>query len=243
MTKSRDSELSMDLGIVRPGKSPHGSKTVDKILQAAVDVLIEEGYAAFTLQRVAAKCDMKIGNVTRHFPKREVLVQILLQDILTSGDKLLKKNVYKPKISAEDALALIITGTMEGARTKGTTHLMTELWAMSNHNDFVAQRLESLYGHVHTLIGSFVKQLNASLSADDAEALAVFINATMEGATVLAGYGKPWEPRMPFMKAMAAHSLIAMVKTITPDDIQRLISRSLYATASDISSDVELLPE
>lgn len=243
MIKSRDSDLSMDLGIVRPGKSSHGSKTVDRILQAAVNVLIEEGSAAFTLKRVAAECNMQIGNVSRHFPRKEMLVQLLLHEILTSADDLLKKHVYQSAMSAEEALTLIITGTMEGAKTKGTTHLMTELWAMSNHNEFVAERIESLYRHVHTLIGSFVKELNPSLNADEVEAVALFINTTMEGATVLAGYHKPWEPKMPLMKAIAAHSLITMVKTITPDDIQRLIKPSLHPTESDIGSDAQLMPE
>lgn len=243
MMKSRDSDFSMDLGIVRPGKSSHGSKTVDRILQAAVNVLIEEGSAAFTLKRVAAECNMQIGNVSRHFPRKEMLVQLLLHEILTSSDDLLKKHVYKPKLSAEEALTLVITGTLEGAKTKGTTHLMTELWAMSNHNEFVAKRVESLYLHVHKLIGSFVRQLNPSLDADEVEAVALFINATMEGATVLAGYGKPWEARMPFMKAIAAHSLITMVKTITSNDIQRLLGPSLRATGSETGSGAELVPE
>ena len=221
MDEIKENDLSMDLGIVRPGKSSRGSKTVDKILRAAVHVLIEEVSSAFTLKRIAEECNLQIGNVTRHFPRKEMLVQLLLHEILDTGEELLKFRVYESHMPAEEALALVITGTMEGAKAKGTTHILTELWAMSNHNEFVADRMEVLYDYVHKLIGSFVKQLNPSLKEDEVEALSLFINAAMEGSTVLAGYGKPWRAKLPLMKAIAAHSLINMVKTITSEDMQR----------------------
>lgn len=224
MTEEKKHEDFMDLGVVRPGKSSRGSKTVDMILQAAVQVLIDEGYSAFTLKRIAERCNLQIGNVTRHFPRKEMLVQSLLQEVLNLSEELLKSRVYESGMSAEEALALVITGTMEGAKTKGTTHLLTELWAMSNHNEFVAERMESLYQYVHTLIGSFVKQLNPMLDADEVEAVSLFINAAMEGTTVLAGYGKPWGAKRPLMQTIAVNSLIKMVKTITPEEIRNLRS-------------------
>jgi AcrR family transcriptional regulator len=229
MTDAGGNEQSMDLGMVRPGKSSRGSKTVDMILRAAVDVLVEEGSAAFTLKRIAEKCDLQIGNVTRHFPRKELLVQLLLHEILASSEELLRRRVYVPNMPAEEALTLVITGTMEGARAKGTTHLLTELWAMSNHSKFVSERMEALYQYVHILIGSFVKQLNPSLDEEEVEAVSIFINAAMEGATVLAGYGKPWTAKMPLMKMVAANSLVKMAKTITSAEI-RLLNGASDAT-------------
>lgn len=222
MMEADSNEQSMDLGVVRPGKSSRGSKTVDMILRAAVQVLIEEGSAAFTLKRIAEECDLQIGNVTRHFPRKEMLVQLLLHEILDSSEELIRSRVYESNMPAEDALALVITGTMEGAKTKGTTHLITELWSMSNHNEFVAERMEALYQYTHTLIGSFVKQLNPSLDAEEVEAVSIFINAAMEGTTVLAGYGRPWTAKIPLLKIIAANSLVKMAKTITSAEIRML---------------------
>jgi len=113
---------------------------------------------------------------------------------------------------------------MEGAKAKGTTHLVTELWAMSNHNEFVADRMQSLYDYTHKLIGSFVKQINSSLDDEEVEVVSIFINAAIEGTTALAGYGKPWEAKIPLLKTIAANSLVRIVKTITPDEVRRLRS-------------------
>lgn len=151
-----------------------------------------------------------------------MLIQLLLHEILESSEERLQRHVYEPGISAEEALILIITGTMDDIATKHTTHLMTELWAMSNHNSLISERIDILYRYHHNLVGSFVKQINPSLNDEQVETVAVFINATTEGTTVVAGHGKTWESKMPFMKSIAAKSLINLVKTITPDEIQRL---------------------
>ena len=66
----------------RPGVYSRGSDTVDAILKAALHVLVEEGASAFTLRRIAAQCGMKVGNVSRHFPRKEMLVQVLLEELL-----------------------------------------------------------------------------------------------------------------------------------------------------------------
>lgn len=226
MMKADREENSIEPRLIRPGKYAAGSKTVDRILQAALEILVEEGSAAFTLQRVATECDLKIGNVTRHFARKEVLVNVLLNELLDSSDKLLKQRVYDTNMSAEDALFLVITESMEYEQLKHTTHLFTELWAMSNHNEFLAERLEALYEYVHTLIGSFVKQMNPSLNADQVETVSIFIDTSMIGTVVLAGYNKPWETKMPLLGALAAKTFINMVKTITPDEIETLLSGS-----------------
>jgi len=222
MTESGDYGDSIDLGLLRPGKYSRGSETVDAILKAALHVLIEEGSPSFTLRRIAAECNLQVGNVSRHFPKKEMLVQVLLFELLSECEEHLKRGIRDTKMPAEEALAFIITGTLDEIGTKRMTHLFTELWAMSNHNPVIAERVEATYRYVHTLIGTYVKKLNPSLTPRDVEAVALYINATMEGTTILAGFGKPWKKKMPMLKRLSVKWLIEMVKNITSDDIKRL---------------------
>jgi AcrR family transcriptional regulator len=225
MNQSPGSERTADPGGLRPGKYPRGSKTVEAILDAALQVLVEEGSSAFTLRRIAARCNLQVGNVSRHFPRKEMLVQVLLHELLTSSEKLIKHGIHDAKLPPEEALALVITGTLDEIGTKRITNLFTELWAMSNHNAFVAERVEATYRYVNDLVGSFVKQLNPSLNADQIETVSLFINATLEGSTVVSGYGRPWESKMPALKKISAKWLIDMVKNITPDDVETVNAR------------------
>ena len=64
----------------RPGTYARGTETVDAILKAAHTVLIDEGASAFTIRRIAAECGMNVGNVSYHFPRKEMLIQILLDE-------------------------------------------------------------------------------------------------------------------------------------------------------------------
>jgi len=208
--------------LTRPGVYARGSDTVNAILKAAAHVLVEEGASAFTLRRIAEECGLKLGNVSRHFPRKEMLVQVLLEELLMPTEGLVEKNIRKAGMTAEDALTLIIEGSLDEIKTKRMTHLFTELWAMANHNEFVAGRVETLYDYVHKLIAEFVVQLNPKLNAKDAYAVSLFISASIEGSTMLAGFGKPWRSMMPVMKGLAVKSLIHLVKTITPAELRAL---------------------
>jgi AcrR family transcriptional regulator len=211
---------------VRPGVYSRGSDTVTAILKAALHVLVEEGASAFTLRRIAAESGLQVGNVSRHFPKKEMLVQVLLEDLLASSNGDVKKQIAKMGIPADEALALVIGGSLDEIRTKKMTRLFTELWAMANHNEFVAERVELVYRYVHGLIGTFVSELNPALSAEEVEVVSVYISASIEGSTMLAGYGKPWSGTMPQIRGIAVKYLIELAKTITPTEIQSLRENS-----------------
>lgn len=219
----------------KPGIYSRGSETVDSILKAALHVLIEEGASAFTLRRIAQQCGLNVGNVSRHFPRKEMLVQVLLEELLSPSEGFVQRNIGDIGMPAEEALTLIIGGSLDQISTKPMTHLFIELWAMANHNEFVADRVEASYQYVHTMIAAFVAELNPSLTPAEVDAVSLYINATIEGATMLAGYGKPWGALMPQMKAIAVRSLVQLAKTITSEDIQALPVTTYEPTYPEIA--------
>lgn len=203
----------------RPGTYARGTETVDAILKAAHDVLIEEGASAFTIRRIATASGMKVGNVSYHFPRKEMLIKIMLDELLDSYDKLLESDVRRPNLSPEDRLRLMIRLCLDDIAGKRTTRLFTELWALANHNDFVADRVRAFYQRVHDFIGEVVAQLNPALSADEVQTVALYISASMEGATPFLGFGKPWAEKIGQITAIAEEALVMLAKSITPQQI------------------------
>jgi len=217
--------MSDDTGFMiptRPGTYARGSETVDAILKAALTVLIEEGASAFTIRRIAAECGMKVGNVSYHFPRKEMLIQILLDELLDSYDKLLEDRVRQPELTTEERLRLIIVICLDDIAGKRTTRLFTELWALANQNEFVADRVRAFYQRVHDFIGEYVSALNPALSPDEVHTVALYISASMEGSTPFLGFEKPWAAKMPAFRSIAVHALVALAKTVTPDQIAGL---------------------
>ncbi len=215
-------EINIQGPAVRPGTYARGTETVDAILNAAHMVLIEEGASAFTIRRIAKASGMKVGNVSYHFPRKEMLVQILLDEMLERYDKILDTRVRQPNLCDEERLRLIIVLCLEDIAGKRTTRLFTELWALANHNEFIAGRIQAFYQRVHDYIAEFVTALNPALSAEDVHTVALYISASMEGTTPFLGYAKPWEAKMPAIIRLASHALIALAKTITSAEIAGL---------------------
>lgn len=216
------SDLSPDTVPARPGVYARGTETVHAILKAALTVLIEEGASAFTIRRIAAACGMKVGNVSYHFPRKEMLIQVLLDDIVDSYDAKLELNVRRPDLSAEERLGLVIFFCLDDIRSKRTTHLFTELWALANHDDFVADRVRAFYQKVHDVIGEYVAALNPALSPDEVHTLALFISASMEGTTPFLGHEKPWADKMPAIIGLSVKYFVGLARTITPGELLAL---------------------
>jgi len=206
----------------RPGIYVRGTETVDAILKAALSVLIDEGATAFSIRRIAAACDMKVGNVSYHFPRKEMLVHVLLDELVDSYDAKLERSVRQPDISAEERLRMVIIMCLDDISSKRTTHLFTELWALANHNDFIADRVRAFYRKVHDVIGEYVHALNPALDADEVQTLALFISASMEGTTPFLGHQKPWAAKMPAITALSAKWFVDLAKAVTPGEIASL---------------------
>ena len=206
----------------RPGVYVRGAETVELILEAALAVLIDEGAGAFTLRRIAARCGMKVGNLSYHFARKELLIQLLLDDLLEYYEGVLDQTVRQPGLSPEDQLRMMIEIVLDDIGSKRTTHLFTELWALANHDSFVADRVAAFYRHAHANIAAAVAPLNPALSAQDVDVVARFISASLEGTTIFAGHGKPWAAQMPQLTGIAVTALVHLAKTITSAEIHRL---------------------
>ncbi|CAN5395172.1 hypothetical protein BH10PSE12_BH10PSE12_13620 [soil metagenome] len=206
----------------RPGAYACGIETIESILQGALNVLVEEGSHAFTLRRIASECGMKVGNLTYYFPTKESLVQELLEAILNGYQDLMDGVFTGLNLRPEDRLATIITVILDDIQSKRTTNLFPELWALANHDSFVAARVDEFYAAAQAQIAKAVSAINPRLSDEDCLTVALFISASLEGTTVFAGFGKPWAPRMPWIKALAVKSLVHLAQTVTPEDIHAL---------------------
>ena len=216
-----DQEIAPPLRIrVRPGAYACGTETIEHILRAALSVLVEEGSRAFTLRRIAAECGMKVGNLSYYFPRKEDLVQQLLEAILNGYADLSASMLEATIDQPEERLRRVIGLTLEDIRSKLTTNLFPELWALANHDDKVNALVQDFYARAQIGIASAVSAVNPQLNNEECSMVALFISATMEGTTIFAGYNKPWEGRMPQIKIMAVNSLLNFVKNLTPGDLR-----------------------
>lgn len=231
MEQDQDDDIPLLRIRAREGSYACGIETIEQILRAALRVLVEEGSRAFTLRRIAAECGMKVGNLSYYFPRKENLVQELLEAILNGYGDIAADMLESTSAQPEERLRRIISFTLDDIRSKRTTNLFPELWALANHDARVNALVQDFYARAQLVIATTVAAVNPALSEDDCRTVALFISATMEGTTIFAGYEKPWETRMPQIKALAVKSLIDLVRTLSPTDLRAIKTRRIRAAA------------
>lgn len=205
----------------RPGTYARGMETVEQILRAALRIMVDEGYRALTLRRIASACNMKVGNVTYYFPTKDLLVREMFDSVLNSYEEVFESIRRDETRSAEERLTSVIRLILEDIQSKKTTHFFPELWALSNYDPFIAERMDDVYRRARGVLNQLIPLINPTLSEEQREVVALFISASLEGTTMFAGYNKPWAAQMPQIENIAIKGLVDLVRTIRPEDIEK----------------------
>lgn len=107
----------------RDGGYSKGRETREMILRAALSILIDEGYRAMSMRRVAAACGMKFGNLTYHYRTREDLVRELLDAVIRSYEQEFDAIVHGAGLSPEQRLERYCLLVLNDITTRKTTRL------------------------------------------------------------------------------------------------------------------------
>jgi len=215
----------------RDGGYLKGNETRELILRTALSILIEEGYRAMSMRRVATACGMKFGNLTYHYRSREDLVRELLDAVIRAYEVEFATIMHMPGVPPEERLSRLCTLVLDDIRSKKTTRFFPELWSLSNHDAFVLERMQELYVRARAPLLEIIAEMRPDLTGEEREIIALFISASMEGMTIFAGHEKPFEPRMPQLERIAIATFCHLVKTITPEEIADLNAPDSPASA------------
>jgi AcrR family transcriptional regulator len=206
----------------REGGYSRGQEGFEQILRAALHLLVEQGSKALTLRRIAAECGMNVGNLNYYFKSKDELVRELLNAVISSYEDSFEAILHAPGADAEARLENLVTLILTDITTKKTTRFFSELWAMSNHDQFVQERMGELYDRARVSLNDLIAEINPSLPDAERETLALFISASMEGQAIFAGYEKPWRERMPWLMELARRSFVTLVRDLRPGDLPPL---------------------
>lgn len=211
----------------RTGGYARGQEGLEQILRAALSILIEHGYRAITLRRIATDCGMKVGNISYYFKSKDELIRVLLDAVISSYEEAFAIAMERAGTDPVRRMETLITLILEDITTKKTTRVFPELWALANHDSFVKDRVDELYAREHVFFEDLIAEINPALPLDERKTLAMFISAAMEGMTVFAGYNRLWRPRMGWVENIARHCFIPLVQNLKPGEVSALNAASI----------------
>lgn len=193
-----------------------GQEIHETILRTSFDILVDEGLDALTFGNVAKRMGTKSGNVTYYFPTKESLVFELLNGIISNYEHEFDAIAEDPALDDEGKFKAIAELIILDLATKETTRVFPELWAKSNHDPYVQERLNDLYRRGRQAIVQIVGRLRPDLAAEEREMVGVICASCFEGMTIFAGHGKEWENKIGALARMTKDILFSGIRNLAP---------------------------
>jgi len=193
-------------------KSKRGFETRSMIIRTALNIFIDEGYGAFTLQRVADLCGLSRGNVTYHYPARNDLLQALLSAVIAGYVDAFDEIASAENMDAEAKFLKTINLIMVDLGTRETAHFFPQLWALSTHNPDARGGMDELYDNVFKHFDLLITMLNPDISAANRRALSVHIAVSLEGHTPFVGPGNRFSGDIQSFAEIAGAHFLQLIK-------------------------------
>jgi AcrR family transcriptional regulator len=164
---------------------------MQKMLDAAEQVLIRDGYHAFSTRRVAAECGVSLGHLTYYFPAKDELLRAMIAALMARYGERIRVASAAADVRTKEDLRSVVDWFFRDTVTMETSGLFRELWVLSKHDAFAAREVLGFYEGV---IESFVEiagQVYPSIELQRLRQIGHLIGMLTEGGTVLfAGPGE-----------------------------------------------------
>ncbi len=176
-----------------------GSSTREKIIHAARQKLIANGFDAFVMRELADEVGIKLGNLQYYFKTKELLVLEVLTleaakdvDFMTEGAK---------NLSAKEHFAAIVEELV--SRWRGDSGvLFSMLSALALHNKTFRQLYRSIYTRFYKALEGPLTEINPNLSEQEVALKVRLVTALVDGSPMQVQVGKMEE----YLKAVKAEA-------------------------------------
>lgn len=202
--------------------SARGQETAATILEAARDVLVEEGYPSLTMRNVAKRAGMTVGNLSYYYARRDDLLHDLLEAVIQGYVEDFDRIVEDVERSPEERLEDMIRFVVNDLSTKETTGFFPALWGLAAHDPVAAREMTYVYDIERNAFTRVVAAMRPDLSKKERALLALFISASIEGHTIFIGYKRDRAADGPAIANVAVYSFLNLVRTIDARTIRGL---------------------
>ena len=160
------------------------------ILDAAKDILINEGYSNFSLRYAPEKPGIRLATLQYYFSTKEKLFQAAFEDALELERDKINQMVTRAGDSPESILKARISGHFKANLNDETAGFFYQLWARAKLDNFAAELMDEFYERNIGIVGDLIRELNQNISAREADRRATFIMATLEGMMLMSDIDK-----------------------------------------------------
>ncbi len=159
-----------------------------QILDAAIEIIANEGYANLSMRALARASDLKLGALQYHFRTWEDLLRALAAFIAAEYERSFDALADEEDSPSLKETMLYLLGGAPADTTLQADRLFPQLWAMAEVEPLMKSLLDDIYSqYIDILEAGLVKK---GSQAPRAEAL--MLMSIVEGSTLFVGRGRRW---------------------------------------------------
>jgi AcrR family transcriptional regulator len=188
-------KVSSALPSPRSGVRASGERTRMGILRAAKRVLATDGYARFTLRRVAREAHLTIGNLAYHYPSKRNLVRALILLLIEEYRAQIDARMRTTPARSPDAFRSLVVWLMRDSVSAQTSRLFREFWTIALHDPVIARAIDQFYAEVQETAARRLRDNFPNLPARSVREIVQLMGIISEGSNVL--YATAHNPTAP----------------------------------------------
>ncbi|UCD52462.1 MAG: TetR/AcrR family transcriptional regulator, partial [Phycisphaerales bacterium] len=164
-----------------------GDETRRRILEAAEQTPLTSGHHRVSMRVVAGAAGLRVGNLTYHFPSRELLITGMVNGLVDGYLREFEHLLSKQLLHTSAGIRPFVEGRLHDAKSERAARLPRELLVLSSQYPEVREAMGNLYAD---LIGRFVQHASVrypNLTRHDLERVGCLIVILTEGTAALHG--------------------------------------------------------
>lgn len=175
-----------------PRRKPTQSRsraTVDAILQASAQVLVRDGYAKTTTNRIAERAGVSVGTLYQYFPNKDALVVALCEQHSDEMMALLSASIEELQdASPENATRVIVRAMLEAHAVNPQLH---EAIISNLPKERQFEQILAVNAQAEAMIRVFLELHRDRLATDNIDMAAFIVVNTVEALTHAAVIERP----------------------------------------------------
>jgi len=195
-----------------------GNDTAARIVLAARELLMTQGYAQFSMRNVAARAGLHLANVQYYYKTREALVKALLDDTGERYRSSYQELRARGPTDREARFKAVVEFNLKDIATSETRRYFIQLWALLTEIDGRAGHLmNDLYAIDIQQLSDCIADLVPDTDAAEVRRRASILAAMIEGMVVVRGAHSRNPAELKKLMARAQGTAMQIALGLVPD--------------------------
>lgn len=165
-----------------------GNETARRVIKAARKVLMDRGYAHFSMRNVAIEAGMHLNNVQYYFRTREDLVRALMRDTEARYRFAYQRRLDAAPPNRLGRFTAVLDFNLEDTANPATRRFFTQMWALLDTMDDRASRLlDEFYEMDLAALRERISELDPHCPIREIRRRATLLAAMTEGLILVSG--------------------------------------------------------